>query len=154
MEGENGDGHSVEDMAVEEVFKGAHLNVKDLKRPDGILTHGLSNAQTGVLQRAMTAERKDADYRQELKTAFFLSTEESDKVVAAINEADRYGCSLKPIVDWLIARSAGVHGGRLRAIFETISHTTFTTNYTKANKNHWGNKNGERIGGTTSDPLS
>ena len=100
----------------------------------------IHNSQQGVLQRAMTAELKDEDYRQELKTAFLLSVEESDKVVAAINEADRYGCSIKPIVDWLIGRSAGVNGGRLRAILETISHTTFTTNYTGAKKSHWWDK--------------
>ena len=121
---------------------GALLDLKELKRPDGIFTHGLNNTQQGVLQRAMTAEKKDTDYRQELKTAFFLSTDESDKVVAAINESDRYGCSLKPIVDWLVGRSAGVNGGRLRAIFDTISHTTFTTNYQGANKKHfWSNRN-------------
>lgn len=125
------------DEVVGEAFKGAILNVKDMKREDGIFTRGLSTAQSGVLQRSMTAIDKDTDYRQELKTAILQSTDESDKVAAAINEAERYGCSLKPIVDWLIARSAGVNGGRLKAIFETISHTTFTTNYQGKTKKRW-----------------
>lgn len=133
-------GHEASEMALDEAFKGAVLDVSKLKRPDGILTRGLTGAQQSVLQRAMTAVEKDHDYRQELKTAFFLSVDESDKVVAAINEADRYGCALKPIVDWLIARNAGTNGGRLRAIFETISHTTFTTNYTGGNKKNWWSK--------------
>jgi len=151
----NNNGHGFEDLAATEVFEGAHLDAKRMSRDDGIFTRGLSQSQSGVLQRAMTAEIKDSDYRQELKTAFFLSTDESDRVVAAINEADRYGCSLKPIVDWLIGRSAGVHGGRLRAIFETISHTTFTTNYTGAKKNRWGgNKKDDSSARTTSDPFS
>lgn len=145
-------GHGPVDEAEREVFKGALLNVKDMKREDGILTHGLSGAQQGVLQRAMTAEKKDEDYRQELKTAFFLSIDESDRVVAAINESDRYGCSRKPIVDWLIARSAGLNGGRLKAIFETISHTTFTTNYTNPNKHRWWSNDKSRDGKTS--PLS
>lgn len=154
MAEDTGNGHDPTEVAATEAFEGAFLDAKKLSREDGIFTRGLSNAQSGVLQRAMTAEIKDADYRQELKTAFFLSTEESDNVVAAINEADRYGCSLKPIVDWLIARSAGIHGGRLRAIFETISHTTFTTNYTGANKNRWWRKKDDSSSRVTSDPFN
>lgn len=131
---------------------GAFLDLEKMKRPDGILTHALNKGQMGVLQSAMHAESKDEDYRQELKTGFFLSTNESDKVVAAINEAERYGCSLKPIVDWLIARSAGTNGGRLRAVFETISHTTFTTNYQGKNNNKgWNNDKSSRSQGS---PLS
>lgn len=148
---DDGNGTDLAGEAVEEAFAGARLNVRDMKREDGILTRGLSSAQAGVLQRSMTAVTKDDDYRQELKTAFLLSTEESDRVAAAINEAHRYGCSLKPIVDWVITRSAGVHGGRLRAIFETISHTTFTTNYTGKTKNRWWSNDKSRNG--TSSPL-
>jgi len=137
MDDDNGDGFDPVAQAQKDAFEGAHLNLKDMKRPDGILTKGLSDAQSGVLQRSMTAIDKDEDYRQELKTSFLLSTEEADRVSGAINEALRYGCSLKPIVDWVIARSAGVNGGRLRAIFETISSTTFTTNYQGTNKKRW-----------------
>lgn len=147
---DDGNGHT--DKVVGEAIKGAVLNVKEMQRDDGILTKGLSGSQQSVLQRAMTAEKKDEDYRQELKTACFLSTEEADRLVAAINEADRYGCSRKPIVDWLIARSAGLHGGRIRAIFETISHTTFTTNYTSGKKKHWWNNDKEKEGSLS--PLS
>ena len=136
-DGHNGDGLDPGEEATEQAFKGAILDVSKMKREDGILTKGLSNTQQSVLQRSMTAVTKDTDYRQELKTAFLLSTEESDRVVAAINESDRYGCLRKPIVDWLIARSAGVTGARLHAIFDTISHTTFTTNYMSKNKKHW-----------------
>lgn len=147
----DGDGLDPGEEATEQAFKGAILDVNKMKREDGILTKGLSNTQSSVLQRSMTAVTKDADYRQELKTAFFLSTEESDKVVAAINESDRYGCQRKPIVDWLIARSAGINGGRLQAIFDTISHTTFTTNYMSKNKKHWWSGNESRD--STRNPL-
>jgi len=153
MEHPDDDGNGLDpgEEATEQAFKGAVLDVNKLKREDGILTRGLSNTQSSVLQRSMTAVTKDEDYRQELKTAFFLSTEEADKVVAAINESDRYGCSRKPIVDWLIARSAGVNGGRLQAIFDTISHTTFTTNYMSQKKKHWWNQNETKDG--TRNPL-
>jgi len=149
---DDGDGLDPGEEATEQAFQGAKLDVSKMKREDGILTRGLSNTQSSVLQRAMTAERKDEDYRQELKTGFFLSTEEADKVVAAINESDRYGCSRKPIVDWLIARSAGVDGGRLKAIFDTISHTTFTTNYMSQKKRHWWNRDSSRE--NTRSPLT
>lgn len=148
---DDGDGLDPGEEATEQAFQGAKLDVRKMQREDGVLTRGLSNAQSSVLQRSMTAVTKDADYRQELKTAFFLSTEESDKVVAAINESDRYGCLRKPIVDWLIARSAGVHGGRLQAIFDTISHTTFTTNYMSQKKRHWWNN--EKSRDNTRSPL-
>ena len=141
---EDGDGLDPGQEATEQAFRGAFLDVSKMKREDGILTRGLPNTQSSVLQRSMTAVTKDEDYRQELKTAFFLSTDEADKVVAAINESDRYGCSRKPIVDWLIARSAGVGGGRLKAIFDTISHTTFTTNYMSQKKKHWWNRDETR----------
>jgi len=134
---EDGNGHDPGEIPVREAFKGAVLNLDELKREDGILTIPQLGGQGGVLHRAMTAVNKDTEYRQELKTAFFLSTNEADLVVAAINEAKRYGCSLTPIVDWLVARSSGVHGGRLKAIFETLSHTTFTTNYTGKNTKKW-----------------
>ena len=128
MGDDGGNGYDPVAEVEKEAFKGAVMNVADMKKSDGIFTRGLSNAQQGVLQRSMSAISKDTDYRQELKTAFFLSAAEADKFVASINEAERYGCSLKMNIDWLIARSAGVNGGRLRAIFETISHTTLTTN--------------------------
>ena len=147
MEEEFGNnGHDpVGEAATETAFAGAILDSKKISRPDGLLTQGMSGAQLGVLQRSMTAITKDEDYRQELKTAFFMNAYEADSVVAAINEADRYGCSRKPIVDWLIARSAGEGGARLNAIFNTISHTTFTSNYTNPSKKRWwqkDNKNG------------
>lgn len=152
MPDNDGNGQDAGEMATEQAFQGAFLDVDKMKREDGILTHGLSNTQQSVLQRSMTAVTKDEDYRQELKTAFFLSTEEADKVVAAINESDRYGCSRKPIVDWLIARSAGIGGGRLKAIFDTISHTTFTSNYKSQNKQHWWNRDKSREG--SGSPLA
>ncbi len=137
MSEEDGNGHDPIEEAEKEAFKGAILNVKDMKREDGILTRGLSSAQQGVLQRAMSAEKKDEDYRQELKTAFFLSTEEADNWVKALNECDRYGCSRKLNIDWLVARNAGIQGGRFKAILEAITHTYIQSNVTGQKKNKW-----------------
>lgn len=148
---DNGNGQSLDEIAEGEAFKGALLNARDMKREDGILTRGLSSAQSGVLQRAMTAEKKDEDYRQELKTAFFLTTDEADNWVKALNECDRYGCSRKLNIDWLIARNAGIQGGRFKAILEAITHTVFQSNVTGQKKNHWwSNKGGNNQGSAIS----
>lgn len=152
---DEGNGDGVVGEAVEEAFKGAYLNVKDMKREDGIIsTAALSRTQQGVLQRAMTAEKKDVDYRQELKTAFFLSTDEADTWVGALNECDRYGCSRKLNLDWLIARNAGVQGGRFKAILEAITHTFFQTNYTGQKHNRWWNRERSGSGNGSTSPLS
>ncbi len=136
---ENGDGNLGEG-AVGEAFEGARLNLDELKRPDGILTTMNTGGQGGVLHRLITAEKDALAYRQELKTAFFLSENQVDNFLAAVSEAKRYGCSLDPLHDWLIAHSAGIKGGRFRAILETLSHTTVTTNYTgKEGKRWWRN---------------
>ena len=138
MPDENDNHSGPVDEAIKEIVKnkGATINVDDISRPDGILTQTPVGGQGGVLHRLLTAIVEDKEYRQELKTAFFLSTQEADKVVAAINERKRYGCSLTPIIDWLLARSAGVHGSRVKDILQALSSTTFNTNYSGgSNKN-------------------
>ena len=144
-----GNGSSPTDEAEVAAFQGAKLKLEDLRRPDGILTTLDKTGQQGILQRAMTAVMKDEDYRQELKTAYFQTAEEADLAVAAINERLMCGVSIKPLLDKIIARSAGTKGGRLHDIFESLTHTTFSTNYTKGDKKFWqhgdrdksGNKN-------------
>jgi hypothetical protein len=136
--GSNGNGHSPTDEAVQEAFEGARLKVEELRRPDGVLTQLDKSGQKGILQQALSAIRKDEDYRQELKTAYFQTAEEADLAVAAINERLMCGVSIKPIVDMIVARSAGVKGGRLHDIFEALTHTTFSTNYT-GGKKWWSN---------------
>ncbi len=136
----DGNGDNPEDAAVEEVFKGAVLRLEDLKREDGIITKGLTNAQQGILNRLLTAINKDDDYRQELKTAFFRTPEESDLAIEAINERLMCGVSIQPLVDKVIARSAGVNASRFRALLDAYSHATITTNREKPeDKKHWYN---------------
>ncbi len=82
----------------------------------------------------MSPINKDAEYRQELKTGYYQTTEEGDKLCAAINENVEVGSPTTLLIDILIARSAGVKGGRLHDLLEALTHTTFSTNYTGGKK--------------------
>lgn len=130
----DGDGYEVSPLdntvevataAVDVEHKAAALKLKTLQR-DGIIRNDVA-AQMGVLQRLMQAAT-DAEYRQELKKSN-LSEEDQDEFVAAISEAKRYGCTLTPIVDLLVARNGGIKGWLIGKILEGLTHTTFTTNF-------------------------
>lgn len=95
----------------------------------GILPSGQQRA--GVLMRLLSAIKDEAEYRQQLLTSDFIDDEEADRVAAAIAEANRYGLSLGPIIDWCAARcSVNKQGhGKSRAVLgiEGLTHSTFTT---------------------------
>jgi len=130
----NDDGHSIEEEAVEQVLKGTRLNLTDLKRKDGILTLSSPGYQS-LLHRVITAIGKDEDYRQELKIALFSSSDEADNAVAALEECFELGMNPSPIIDQIIARSSGHNHDLLYEVLKTLTHTTFTTNYQKGQKN-------------------
>lgn len=116
--------------AAEEAFTGARVNLAELKRDDGILTR--SQVNTGsLLHRAISAIKGNTDYRDELKVASFVNSDEADEATAAINERITLKLDLTPIVDRIIARSAGRNHELLFKALETLTHSTFTTNYQK-----------------------
>ncbi len=130
-----GDGNNPElnatlDNALDEVFKGGSSN---LDRNRKVITMD-SRQYASVLQQALHAIKEDADYRQQLRIARWLSEEDWGSWCNALAECKRYGAPTGWLIDRLIAKSAGVEGGLLKAIFETISHTTFTTNNTMNQK--------------------
>ena len=129
---ENGDGHDPSVVALNRQFTGAVLRTADVakERGDGIFTRGDPNSHQGVLQRAMTAATNVADQlHQELKTAYWKNEDQRNRFIAALTERERYGCSIEPLLHWLIANNAGTNGARLEAIIRGLTHTTFTTNY-------------------------
>lgn len=133
---EDGDGHNPE---ADSDFPGATISLEEIERQDGIITQeavkAFANRNTsGVLQRAMTAISKDDEYRQELKTAFWSSPKKARQWVLAKEELEMFGLPIQPLVDDLIAHKAGVQGGLIHEIFEALTHTSFTTNYTGKNK--------------------
>lgn len=90
-----------------------------------------NQARIGVLMRLLTAVQDEKEYRQQLLTSDFIDDEEADRVTAAINEANRYGLSLAPIMDWCACRcSVNKSGhGKSRSVLgiEGLTHSTFTT---------------------------
>ncbi len=138
---ENHNGHHTEEEIVEEAFKGAHLNLNELKREDGLLTRGGPNYQS-LLHRAISAIQKNEEYRQELKTALFANSDEADNAVSALEECFELGLDATPIIDQIIARSAGKNHEMLFKALDTLTHSTFTTNYQGRNNGNGNKKTG------------
>ena len=120
----NGNGQGVPEVA----FKGAVIDVNELKREDGIMTRAAPQTQS-LLHRVITAEKDNSSYRQELKTALFASSDEADEAVSALNECFVLSMDPTPIIDQIIARSAGKNHELLYEALHTLTHTSFTTNY-------------------------
>jgi len=157
----NKDGNGSEPSEEDKEFPGARVGLETLIRRDGIIAEAATVAManrssSGVLQRAMGAIVDDKDYRQELKTAFWSSPRKARQWVLAKEERERFGVSIKPLVDDLIAQKAGVKGGLLHDIFEALTHTSFTTNYTNQKKNSkmpLNRNNNDRDYGRVDEPL-
>ena len=115
-------------------FKGPIIDVNDLKREDGLLTRSTPQYQS-LLHRVISAIKDNKDYRQELKTALFASPDEADEAVSALDECSVLGMDPTPIINQIIARSAGKNHDLLYEALRTLTHTTFTTNYQKGSKN-------------------
>lgn len=128
----NGHGDIVEIAEEEAAFPGGRVDLDKLKRTDGIITT-MGGQSVGIMQKIVTAN-KEADYRQAIKTANFMSIEESDRVVAAYDERRRYGVDTRAITDWVEARKS-VKGWLVEAVIRSFTRrdTTFTSN-----KARWG----------------
>lgn len=83
----------------------------------------------GVLQRLVTAVAKDDQYRQILLTAAFENKQEAMLAADAIAERKRYGVSIQPIVDRILAQCS-IKSDRVNKILEAMSQYTLHTNYT------------------------
>jgi hypothetical protein len=130
---QHNNGFDPEEEAAENAFKGARVNLSELKRGDGILTVASSNYQS-LLHRVISAIGKNEDYRNELKVALWSNSDEADDAVAAINECNELGMDPTPIIDQIIARSSGKNHELLSRALEALTHTTFTTNYQNQNR--------------------
>jgi len=127
-----GDGHEQDEHGA--TFKGPIIDVSDLKREDGLLTRSSPNTQS-LLHRVITAIGDNKDYRQELKIALFATSDEADEAVSALDECFALGMDSTPIINQIIARSAGKNHDLLYEALRTLTHTTFTTNYQKGKDN-------------------
>lgn len=129
-ENNGSDGHDESGIKI----KGPTIDTSDLKREDGLLTRTTPHAQS-LLHRAITAIGDNKDYRQELKTALFATADEADEAVSALDECFTLGMDPTPIINQIIARSAGQNHDLLYEALRTLTHTTFTTNYQKSKDN-------------------
>ena len=154
-EEDNGDG-IVEKMAMEKAFKGGIIDLHELQRRDGLIVEGIDKAgnhNIGVIQTFVHAEADDKDYRQILKHALWKSREEMDKAVNALAVCRITGATnaMKVLLDRITAHSAGIDGQLMHESYEALTHTTFTTNYSKDKKKWW---NGDKSKDRSSSPIS
>lgn len=124
-----GNGHTDDEGAV----RGPAIKLDELKKVDGLLGKRVQQ-NIGVLVRAMTVHPL-SEAAQELKLAYFQSPDEADEFVSAWDECLRLGMDPTPIYYQMVARSAGIKQNFIMRIFDTLTHTTFTTNYQGRDKN-------------------
>lgn len=118
---------------------GPVIDLAQLKHTDGLVRARVQQ-NIGVLVRAMTAH-PSKEYQQELKLANFQTPDEADEFVSALDECMRLGMDPTPIYNQMLARSAGVKQSLLNSIFNTLTHTSFTTNYQKDGQKNVQNRN-------------
>jgi len=114
-------------------IKGPTIDLNELKKADGLITNR-AGQHIGVLVRAMSVH-PITENEQELKLAYWGSSDEGDEYVSAMTECEVLGMDPTPIYRQMLARSAGVKQSYIMRIFETITHTTVTTNYQKGKEN-------------------
>jgi len=101
----------------------AVLNLRDLKRSDGIIT--MSKPQAGILQKVLSAPETSKEYRQALLLLDFMSPDEADRFSGAISFALRYGIPIDPIIDKALSRCS-VKAGRVEAVIRAMTHINFS----------------------------
>lgn len=123
-----GDGHeenpitTLEKMAAE----GAAQTMQELTE-SGFDSYS-SQQKLGVLQRIVTAVSKDEDYRQILLLAAFDNKQEAMLAADAITERQRYGVSIQPILDRIVAQCS-VRADRVDRVLHAMTNYTLNTNY-------------------------
>ena len=114
------------DEMSDETFEAAIKQIDGLKVGYDNMTTG---QKLGVLQRLVTAVAKDDQYRQILLTAAFENKQEAMLCADAIAERKRYGVSIQPIVDRILAQCS-IKADRVNQILAAMSQYTLHTNYT------------------------
>lgn len=137
MPGKDGEKETAElEEMDDQTWEAASRQIDGLKVGFDSMTSG---QKLGVLQRLVTAVAKDDQYRQILLTAAFENKQEAMLASDAISERKRYGVSIQPIVDRILAQCS-VNSNRVNKILEAMSHYTLNTNYA-GSKPFWQKKN-------------
>ncbi len=134
--GENGQ-KSLEEIAAAALIKEAMPDVDELLQTgSGSMSQ---QDKLGVLQRIITAVANDKDYRQILLLAAFDNKQEALLASDAITERQRYGVSIQPILDRLIAQCA-VKSGRVDKVLSAMTSYTLNTGGFKGKLPFWKKK--------------
>lgn len=128
----DGDGHGTATEFEEAVAREA---VKDaIPAVDDFFQTGFASMSAqdklGVLQRIVTAVAKDEEYRQILLLAAFDNKQEAMLASDAITERKRYGVTIQPILDRIVAQCA-VKQGRVDAVLKAMTSYTLNTGFGK-----------------------
>jgi len=129
MKDDKDDGHQ-DEIALKEFEERAVGEAAEVMRE---LTESGSDSyamgqKLGVLQRVVTAVSKNEEYRQILLLAAFDDKQEAMLAADAITERQRYGVTIQPILDRVIAQCA-VKSVRVDKILQAMTSYTLHTNY-------------------------
>lgn len=121
---------------LEESIVKKQMQERDEMREAAGIIGDTSKGGMGVLKSLSVAPD---EVRNILLTANFMSYEEAEKVAAAICEARRYGCSLDPILDWVVAHCAISTEQRSRVEWLVRSMTRYELDgpNTSQGRSHW-----------------
>jgi hypothetical protein len=135
------------EIATEAGFPGGKGSVENFQRPNALISGGQRQYQ-GVLQQWLYVPENYNQFLKMLPRSNWLNIEEADNWCAALQECIRYGAPIDWLVNRLVAHAAGVSGGEslMKWIGETISHTTFTTNYEQQKKKSFFKRGNNRNG--------
>lgn len=147
MEGNRGNGnHEAAGIEIAEAVEQAVAEAQEKatgKRLGNSSFSAIDDKRLGVLPSMMQAIEDINKYRQELKTADWKDRWEASKAVAAIHERLMCGVDITPIIDRIVAESAGVNSAKLEMVIRGLTHTVFNTNSNPMQPKHFWNKGGK-----------
>jgi len=141
MVNDNGNGHEDPgDVVQKEALKSLFHDVRNIQDSGGLFPSSGKSQYQSLLHRVISAILSNDDYRNERKIARWMSLDEPDDAVAALEECFELGMDPTPIIDQIIARSSGPQHELLFKALETLNYSTFTINQELRQKNRNGHK--------------
>jgi len=133
---------SVVDEIEEMLGKEAAERLKEIKHGDGVFSGGKAQYESVLKILAKAIKDPTKDYLDSLLLTTFIDENQAKLFVAALDERQRYGVDITPIVALLTAKCAvtGARGGRAGLLIEGQTHQSISTNLPSALKRSFFNK--------------
>ena len=130
-------GKQLMDEIEEIIGKEATERIKDIKHGDSLMAGGKLGYESVMKILAKAVASPDKDYRQALLLSTFLDRDDATQVVAALDERQRYGVDITPVVNLITAWAAvqNARGGRVESLIQGQTHQSITTNMPSSVKN-------------------